>query len=194
MSPAEASDIVVPGWMRQQVTAAQYDCWSHEQRVGIEIVDGMAQVTPVPTAQHGRLVRQAASALQLAAGQAWVARTGSELHLASEPLSVRLPDVVLQPAGNIAVLRPADVLLVVEIVAAGTETTDAVTKLAQYANARIPFYWRVEPNVADVPFVYTYALDPATGIYEADEVFVGFGAAVSQFPSTATHDLGWTAP
>jgi Uma2 family endonuclease len=183
MSPAEASGMTVPGWMRQRLTAAQYDCWSHEQRVGIEIVDGMAQVLPWPTVPHGSLVRQAMHALQVAAGSQWTAVIGSVLCLSREPLNVRLPDVVVQRADAAVALRPADVLLVVEVVAAGTETTDAVTKLAQYADAGVLFYWRVEPNVTDVPFVYTYALDPATGIYEADEVFVGFGAAVSQFPS-----------
>ena len=74
---------------------------------------------------------------------------------------------------DITPTRPEHVLLVVEVVSPGSETTDRIVKADQYARAGIPFYWRVEQAAAGVPIVYTYVLDPATGRYRDSEIFTG---------------------
>jgi Uma2 family endonuclease len=65
------------------------------------------------------------------------------------------------------------VLLVVEVVSPGSETTDRIVKADQCARAGIQFYWRVEQAATGVPLVYTYLLDPATSRYRDSEIFTG---------------------
>lgn len=84
--------------------------------------------------------------------------------------------------------RPEHVLLVVEVVSPGSETTDRIVKVDQYAKAGIPFYWRVEQAATEVPIVYTYVLDPATKAYRDGEMFTGSVKATA--PSSVTVDLG----
>ncbi|GCD43379.1 hypothetical protein GKJPGBOP_03060 [Streptomyces paromomycinus] len=84
--------------------------------------------------------------------------------------------------------RPDHVLLVVEVVSPGSETTDRVVKVNQYAEARIPFYWRVEQAATGVPVIYTYVLDPATRAYRDGEMFTGVIKAAAPF--SVAVDLG----
>lgn len=72
-------------------------------------------------------------------------------------------------------------LLVVEIVSPGSETTDRFVKAEQYAKAGITFYWRVEQATTGVPLVYTYVLDPARAVYRDSEVFTGIVKATVPF-------------
>jgi Uma2 family endonuclease len=99
------------------------------------------------------------------------------------PLTNRRPDVVVYKADTIDVVptRPEHVLLVVEVVSPGSETTDRVVKLQQYARAGIPFYWRVEQSPGAIPLVYAYVLDPATTAYREAEVFTGVIKATAPF-------------
>jgi len=84
--------------------------------------------------------------------------------------------------------RPEHVLLVVEVVSPGSETTDRIVKVDQYAKAGIPFYWRIEQAATGVPVVYTYVLDPASRAYRDGEMFAGtIKAAV---PFSVMVDLG----
>jgi Uma2 family endonuclease len=167
--------MVAPAWMHEQITADQYDSWSAEQCVDIEIVDGMVVVTPSASKRHNRLARIVANALDAAAGADWNADTDFDVRLQDVPLINRRPDVVVYRADTIDVTptRPEHVLLVVEIVSPGSETTDRIVKVAQYAKAGIAFYWRVEQAATGVTLVYTYILDPATRAYREGEVFTG---------------------
>jgi Uma2 family endonuclease len=63
--------------------------------------------------------------------------------------SYLVPDLVVAERARIrgaSMLRPADVLLVVEIVSPGSVSMDRLVKPAQYAAAGIPAYWRVETD------------------------------------------------
>ena len=84
---------------------------------------------------------------------------------------VRAPDVLVYAADAPSHGRvPLDkVLAVVEVVSPGSETTDRVVKPLEYAEAGIPYYWRVE-NAEDEPVVHTYKLDRAAGVYRATGV------------------------
>ncbi|WP_328439400.1 Uma2 family endonuclease [Nocardia puris] len=168
-------EIVTPAWMHQQITAAEYDSWSEEQCAGIEIVDGMVVVSPSASKQHNRLARILANALDAAAGPDWNADTDFDVRLQDVPLNNRRPDVVVYRADTIDVTptRPEHVLMVVEVVSPGSETTDRIVKVDQYAKAGIAFYWRVEQAVTGVPLVYTYVLDPATMVYREGEMYTG---------------------
>ena len=60
--------------------------------------------------------------------------------------------------------RPADVLLVVEVVSPDSEVRDRERKPQLYAAAGIPHFWRVE-DTEGRPTVYVYELDPAAKAY-----------------------------
>jgi Uma2 family endonuclease len=168
-------EMVAPAWMHQQVTAEQYAAWTEEQCAGIEIVDGMVLVSPSASKRHNRLARLLANALDVAAGPDWNADTDFDVRLQDVPLNNRRPDVTVYRAETIDVTptRPEHVLLVVEVVSPGSETTDRIVKADQYARAGIQFYWRVEQAVTGAPLVYTYVLDPASGRYRDSDVFTG---------------------
>jgi Uma2 family endonuclease len=116
-----------------------------------------------------------ANSLDVAAGPDWNADTDFDVRLQDVPLNNRRPDVTVYRAETLDVdpTRPEDVLLVVEVVSPGSETTDRIVKADQYARAGIQFYWRVEQAATGVPLVYTYVLDPATGRYRDSEIFTG---------------------
>ncbi|MGW2107932.1 Uma2 family endonuclease [Streptomyces sp. NPDC001948] len=184
------AEMVAPAWMHAQISAEQYDSWSEEQCAGIEIVGGMVVVSPSASKRRGRLARILANALDAAAGPDRNADTDFDVRLQDVPLTNRRPDVVVYRAETIDLTptRPEHVLLVVEVVSPGSETTDRIVKLDQYAKAGIPFYWRVEQAATGVPIVYTYVLDPATKVYRDGEMFTGVIKAAAPFPVTV--DLG----
>ncbi|MEV4347082.1 Uma2 family endonuclease [Actinoplanes sp. NPDC049596] len=167
--------MIAPAWMHDQVTAEQYETWTEEQCAGIEIVDGMVLVSPSASKRHNRLARLLANALDAAAGSDWNADIDFDVRLHDVPLNNRRPDVVVYRAETIDVspTRPEDVLLVVEVVSPGSETTDRIVKPDQYARAGIQFYWRVEQAATGAPLIYTYVLDPATHRYRDGDVFTG---------------------
>ncbi|MET9256795.1 Uma2 family endonuclease [Streptomyces sp. NPDC003717] len=184
------SERVTPAWMHSQISAEQYDSWSEEQCAGIEIVDGMAVVRPNAAKRPKRLARILANALDAAAGPDWNADTDFDVRLQDVPLTNRRPDVIVYRAETIDLTptRPEHVLLVVEVVSPGSETTDRIVKVDQYAKAGIPFYWRVEQAATGIPIVHTYVLDPAVKAYKDGEMFTGVIKAAVPFPVTV--DLG----
>ena len=178
------AEMVAPAWMHTQITAEQYDSWSEEQCAGIEIVDGMVVVSPSASKRHNRLARILANALDAAARPDWNADTDFDVRLQDAPLTNRRPDVVVYRADTIDITptRPEHVLLVVEVVSPGSETTDRIVKMEQYAKAGIAFYWRVEQAATGVPLVYTYVLDSATSTYRDGEIFTGAVKVSAPFP------------
>ncbi len=70
------------------------------------------------------------------------------------------------------------------VVSPGSETTDRIVKLDQYAKAGIQFYWRIEQALSGIPIVYTYVLDMATAKYRETEVFTGAVKTTAPFPVT----------
>lgn len=74
----------------------------------------------------------------------------------------REPDVAIvrRDALDRDILRPADVLLVVEVMSPGSVANDRVAKPAQYAAAGIPYCWRIEP---EPPVLVRHVL--AGGVY-----------------------------
>ena len=169
------AEMVAPAWMHEQVTAQEYATWTEAQCAGIEIVDGMVLVSPSASKRHNRLARILANALDAAAGPEWNADIDFDVRLQDIPLNNRRPDVTVYRADTIDVVptRPEHVVLVVEVVSPGSETTDRIVKADQYAKAGIAFYWRIEQAVTGVPITYTHVLDPATGRYHDAEVFTG---------------------
>lgn len=165
------------------VTAEQYATWTAEQCSDIEILDGVVVARPDRSKRQHRLARLLANALDAAAGPDWNADTDFDVRLHDVPLNNRRPDVTVYRADTIDITptRPEHVLLVVEVVSPGSETTDRIVKTDQYAKAGIQFYWRVEQAATGVPIVYTYVLDPATARYRDGDVFTGVVKVTAPF-------------
>lgn len=147
-------------------------------------------MSPSASKRHKRLARILANALDAAAGPDWNADTDFDVRLQDVPLTNRRPDVTVYRTETIDLTptRPEHVLLVVEVVSPGSETTDRIVKVDQYAKAGIPFYWRIEQAATGVPIIYTYVLDPATKTYRDGEMFTGVIKAAAPF--SVTVDLG----
>jgi Uma2 family endonuclease len=129
-----------------------------------EIVDGALVVSPSPDADHEFVSAGVRSVIQAAvAPEYWViGPVDIDLHP-----SYRTPDLAVVPGALFGTrtrpIRPADVLLAVEVVSPSSVTTDRITKPAQYAAAGIPAYWRVEtsPEVS----LTVYVLPGEAGVY-----------------------------
>lgn len=178
------AEMIAPEWMHRQITSEEYESWTEEQCAGIEIVDGMVVVSPKASRRHNRIARLLANALDDAGGEEWIADTDFDVRLQDVPLNNRQPDVVVYRADTFdePLTRPEHVLLLVEVVSPGSETTDRVVKFDQYAKAGIPFYWRVEQAAGRVSVVHTYLLDEASRVYRAGEVFTGLVKAAVPYP------------
>jgi Uma2 family endonuclease len=103
------------------------------------------------------------------------------------------PSAVVYRADTIDITptRPEHVLLVAEIVSPGSETTDRIVKLDQYACAGIPFYWRLELTATGIPVVYTYLLDSASRRYRDGEAFTGLVKASVPFQIEIDLSSAW---
>lgn len=150
------------------VTPDEYDALPPDSR--IELVDGVLHVMTPPTARHQIVMMRLAQSLLRRCPEHLIALHEQEIRLADDHR--RNPDVLVVRRAAVNLdwfsFAPKDVLLAVEIVSPGTQTADRKHKPAEYADAGIPFYWRVEP----IPefAVHTFQLDE-TDVYESTGVF-----------------------
>jgi Uma2 family endonuclease len=130
----------------QILTAEEYDALPPNNLR--ELVDGVIRIMATPTAWHQTVARDLSYLLD---------RLGRPRFRATGPLEIRLrgnrrrnPDVVVMRGAaydkRLSRVRPADVVLAVEVVSPGSETDDRREKPFEYAEAGVPFYWRVELN------------------------------------------------
>jgi Uma2 family endonuclease len=126
-----------------------------------EIVDGGLHVSPPPTSSHqvcaGRLDR----VLERAAPSGLEVLQGVGVDLGK---TVLIPDisVVLAEVAfrDVPKFKPAEVLLVVEVVSPSSASMDRLLKPARYAGVGIPSYWRVElGRDGTKPIIAVYDLD-----------------------------------
>ena len=150
-------------------TEEQYLRLTDQTNRFIEFTEGAVEVLPMPTRKH-----QAISRFLFLAFLTAVQRLGGTVFYA--PLRVRVapgrfrePDLVLlldvnDPRNQNAFWLGAD--LVVEIVNPDNLERDTVIKRADYAEARIPEYWIVNPEEATIT-----VLKLEDGVYTAHGVF-----------------------
>lgn len=96
-----------------------------------EIVDGSLLVSPPPTLLHQAVTDRVRRLLRAAAGPDFEVLEGVGVQL---PNGLLVPDVVVAHGEAVwsgrSVLRPADLVLAVEVVSSSSTTTDRVTKPA----------------------------------------------------------------
>jgi len=120
-----------------------------------EIIDGRLIVTPPGTGRHGRQQLRVGMALASALPDGYDVLTECGMRL---PNGNVIADVaVVRPSSRLDVtwLDPGDVALAVEIASPSTAQFDTTDKLASYARAGIPSYWRVEQDAT----AHVYELD-----------------------------------
>ncbi|MHC0434041.1 Uma2 family endonuclease [Streptomyces sp. O3] len=87
------------------------------------------------------------------------------------------PDVSVVRAASVrsreqTYFQVRDVMLAIEVVSPDSVSRDSDTKPHKYANAGIPYFWRVEmANVNERPVVHTFALDQERRVYEPVDVY-----------------------
>jgi Uma2 family endonuclease len=130
-----------------------------------ELIDGVLIVSPSPTSRHQKLASRIEDVLEATCPDEWVVLQGVEVRI-SRRRSLT-PDVLVVTADadarEPAAFLPHEVLLTVEIVSPGSVTMDRISKPALYAQAGVPYYWRVESDGGIV--VHTYRLDPDAEVY-----------------------------
>jgi Uma2 family endonuclease len=136
-----------------------------EDGIRRELIDGVLHVSPSPASFH-----------QIIAGRlmVYLGETCPPGYVVTQAVEVRvnkirsfIPDVLAvtaeAAARNPRKFQPHEVLLAVEIVSPCSTGMDRVAKPGFYAEAGIPFYWRVE--IEPVLSVHTYLLDPTRNTY-----------------------------
>ncbi|MEK8110053.1 Uma2 family endonuclease [Micromonospora sp. M12] len=127
----------------------------------VELVDGVLQVMPFPTLGHQDISGLLCMWLRFHAPTDIRATQAVAVELSRN--TSRRPDVLVCRAdvpSDWSSLRPADVVLAVEIVSPVTRRIDRFAKPGEYAAAGIPFYWRIEQ---DPVHVYAYRIGDRVG-------------------------------
>lgn len=131
-----------------------------------ELLDGVLIMPSPPRTTHQQVTARLMAALDAVSPDGYAAVLGMEVRVSASRTFV--PDgVILQIAGDEGDRHwyaPRDVVLAVEVVAKGTETIDRVLKPALYAQAGIPYYWRIETE-GGAPEVVTYRIDAVNEVY-----------------------------
>ena len=124
-----------------------------------EIIDGSLHVAPPPGESHQAVVRAVVTTLRAAAPPGWWVCDRSGIAIGDSNV---VPDVtVLRPRSSGSVwCDPADVALVVEVETTATRRCDRLLKPSLYAEAGIPWFWRIEPGAVS-PLLRTYELGAA---------------------------------
>jgi Uma2 family endonuclease len=157
------------------VTAEEYDAMPPNSRV--ELVDGVVHVMTPATVRHQMIVDQLLRALQAVCPEHLRVLREQEIRIGD--LHRRNPDLLVVPADEVNLdgysFRPSQVLLAVEVVSPGTQTSDRKHKPVEYADADVPHYWRVEPR-PEVS-VHTFLLGEGghyleTGLFRPGDVTV----------------------
>ncbi|MGB2568446.1 Uma2 family endonuclease [Micromonospora citrea] len=130
-----------------------------------ELLDGNLLMSPSPTRLHQSIAGRLMAALEetcpadLDVTQGVEVRVSRRRSFTPDLLVTELDASVRNPS----CYRPNEVLLVVEIVSEGSRSIDRVLKPALYAEADIPYFWRVETEAGIV--VHAHKLDPVKGVY-----------------------------
>ncbi|SEP49515.1 Uma2 family endonuclease [Amycolatopsis saalfeldensis] len=118
--------------------------------LGLAVADGDTDTVGRSPVLHQRIAARLACLLDRQSPDEQAAVHGVEMLVSAAPLTVRVPDVLVVPAAviqdNLARFDAADILLAIEVLSEGTERTDRVTKLFEYAEAGIEHYWIVDPG------------------------------------------------
>ena len=158
----------------------------------VELIGGHFKVTPAPSYAHQAISDE----LRLLLRQALRREERSDL-VAVSALGISVvegmgfvPDISVVPAQSDGTIKVAasEVLLAVEVVSPRTRKDDRMVKPEAYAQAGVPFYWRVEPMPGAPPAIFCFQFDK--GEYaESAVVESGWPATVKAAPVDVDLDV-----
>ncbi|GAB05939.1 Uma2 family endonuclease [Gordonia amarae] len=147
-----------------------------------ELLDGDIVMMAPATHWHNQAINLLWFALRSVAPEGTIIAREAGVDLGS---SVPIPDLVAVSVGEVVAsdiaFSPTDVCLAVEVVSPSTKTKDRRFRPAQYADAGIECYWRVE-NEEDAMVVYSFELLPEGGVYAPTGVHRGRLIVDKPFP------------
>jgi Uma2 family endonuclease len=136
-----------------------------EDGIRRELIDGVLHVSPSPASFHQIIAGRLMVALEESCPPGYVVTQAVEVRVSKRRSFI--PDVLVVTAESAAAnprkFQPHEVLLAVEIVSPSSTGMDRVAKPGFYAEAGIPFYWRIETE--PVLSVHAYLLDPTRNVY-----------------------------
>jgi Uma2 family endonuclease len=168
------------------LTADEYDALpENPQR---ELVDGVIHVMATPTPWHQDVKIALINALRSAVPS--TLRVTSEIEVRLDDLHRRNPDVLVVRAEGfnrrVPFLLPEQVVLAIEVVSPGSESTDRLVKPVEYARAGIAHYWRVETTDPYSVDIHTYRLGDGptfshSGSFTGDQTMCAPGLEWAEF-------------
>ncbi|MDQ1744806.1 MAG: hypothetical protein QOE23_3145 [Pseudonocardiales bacterium] len=140
------------------LSIADYAALSEDDRHRWELQEGNLVISPSPTPRHMVVAAELYVQLrsQLPSNLRAVPDVDLDVQLAplGQPGTARRPDLVVVDREEFdrvtetgGLLQAASTILVVEIVSPGSRRTDNLVKRGEYADAGIPFYWIIDPEV-----------------------------------------------
>lgn len=148
--------------------------WTYEQVKYLdlpfdwELVDGVIVPRGLASMWHDQVRNALYNALRGARVESYAGSVESCVLL--DEHNTCKPDVVVFDRTGLDVFEPEclpveSVVLAVEVVSPGSRATDRFRKPAQYAEKKIPYYWRVERGIDNLPVVHEFHRDEEKGVY-----------------------------
>jgi Uma2 family endonuclease len=142
----------------------------------VELVNGQAVRCEAPRRAHQSAVRQLATLFESAVADDVALHAGSRLDVSNDfdvilwevpAATIRRPDLALHNCApdEVRPLPASYIRVIVEVVSPGSDKTDRVEKMGEYAAAGIPFYWLVWITGNAVASIDVHVLDHAIGAY-----------------------------
>ncbi|MET7970577.1 Uma2 family endonuclease [Micromonospora sp. NPDC005305] len=165
------------GWTTDDLDALPED--GHRR----ELLDGVLLMSPSPTRMHQTVAMRLGVALEEDCPDGYDVTQGVEVRINRNRSFI--PDVLVTTSAAAArepsKYEPHEVVLAVEIVSPNTRSIDRVLKPTLYAQAGIPFYWRIEWEDEEL-VVYTYKIDPVHEVYTETGRWTKFVDTGEPFP------------
>jgi Uma2 family endonuclease len=142
----------------------------------VEVVNGQAIRCESPGRAHQTAARRLADMLEASADEYRSLHSDSCLDVSSDfdvilwelpTATIRRPDVALFTCApeELRPLPASYLKIIVEVVSPGSDKTDRVEKMGEYAAAGIPFYWLVWLSGDHAASIEVHVLDHALGAY-----------------------------
>ena len=168
---------------RPPVSLADWESLPEDHHFRFEVAEGVMAVWPPLGDRHQRGVQWVAGVMERQLSRGARTLRGVEILLEEEPLTIRIPDVVVVPTAAVACAprryTADDVRLAVEVSVDGSRRIDRVLKSVEYAAAGIARYWIID--IAATTTLSAYGL--VDGGYElVAETTGGVGLEVAGHP------------
>lgn len=132
-------------WPNHLLTLEEWEALPEDEGLRLELAEGVLVMSPRPLSWHQKAAMRLGYRLDEQLRSDITALTEVEVLVTRDPLTIRVPDVVVTATALYEANPPRyaapDVLLAVEVLSDGTRRVDRVLKFSEYADAGIPQYW-----------------------------------------------------